>query len=395
VTLNFLFAQFRFQFHPSFIFRMSSPNEKILIFTTQAHPEFGQLVANHLGKTLAKCNNGKFANGETKVDIHQSVRASDVYIVSTGSGYSNEKESGTLNDALMELLIMIQAAKIASSSRVTAVIPLYPYARQDAKCKSRAPVTAKLVANLLTQAGADHIMTMDLHSSQVQGFFDCPVDNLFAAPATIQWIKQNIEDWENCCLVSPDAGGTRRVTQIADKLGVDFAIIHKERKKANEVDRMILVGDVANRTVILIDDMADTCGTLCTAAARLKEGGAKKIYAIITHGIFSRDALEKIENSVFESVICTNTLKQDENRKKCSKLQVIDVSTYFSEAISRTHNGQSLSELFDSGTVELNASGESRRNSDVSNEDVVNNNLLKRKMLKGSRIRTDSANFMH
>lgn len=146
--------------------------------------------------------------------------------------------------------------------------------------------------------------------------------------------------------------------------------------------------------MILIDDMADTCGTLCTAAARLKEGGAKKIYAIITHGIFSRDALEKIENSVFESVICTNTLKQDENMKKCSKLQVIDVSNYFSEAIQRTHNGQSLSELFDPA-VELNASGESRRNSDVSNEDAVNNNLLKRKMLKGTRIRTDSANFMH
>ena len=210
-------------------------NENIRVFSTQAHPVFAKLVAQHLGKTLSKCNNGKFANGETKVDICQSVRASDVYIVSTGSGWNG----GTLNDALMELLIMIQAAKIASACRVTAVIPLYPYARQDAKCKSRAPVSAKLVANLLSQAGADHIMTMDLHSSQVQGFFDVPVDNLFAAPATIQWITKNIDNWENCCLVSPDAGGTRRVTKMADKLGVDFAIIHKERKKANEVDKMV------------------------------------------------------------------------------------------------------------------------------------------------------------
>jgi len=262
--------------------------------------------------------------------------------VSTGSGWNG----GTLNDALMELLIMIQAAKIASACRVTAVIPLYPYARQDAKCKSRAPVSAKLVANLLSQAGADHIMTMDLHSSQVQGFFDVPVDNLFAAPATLQWITKNIENWENCCLVSPDAGGTRRVTKMADKLGVDFAIIHKERKKANEVDKMVLVGDVANRTVILVDDMADTCGTICHAAEKLLEAGATKIYAILTHGIFSGPALSRINSACFEAVVVTNSIPQDKHMRECQKIQCIDVSMMFAEAVRRTHNGESVSYLF-------------------------------------------------
>jgi len=350
-----------------------SRNVNIKIFTTNAHPDFANDIAKHLSITVSKANNGKFANGETKVDVCESVRAEDVFIVSTGCG-SDER---SLNDNLMELLIMIQAAKIASACRVTAVIPLYPYARQDSKCKSRAPVTAKLVANLLSQSGADHIMTMDLHSAQVQGFFDIPVDNLFAAPATCMWIRNNIQNWQNCCLVSPDAGGTRRVTHIADKLGVDFAIIHKERKKANQVDRMVLVGNVVGRTVILIDDMADTCGTLCTAAARLKEGGADKIYAMITHGIFSRDALQKIEDSVFESVICTNTLPQKANQTKCSKLQVIDVTTFFAEAIQRTHNGESIGDLFD----DPNSLGFMQK------MNLVN-------LKSSSRVRTDSANFM-
>jgi len=348
-------------------------NVNIKIFSTAAHPEFAEHMAKHLSIEVAKCNNGKFANGETKVDVCESVRAEDVFIVSTGCG----SEDRSLNDNLMELLIMIQAAKIASACRVTAVIPLYPYARQDSKCKSRAPVSAKLVANLLSQAGADHIMTMDLHSAQVQGFFDIPVDNLFAAPATCMWIRNNIKNWKECCLVSPDAGGTRRVTHIADKLGVDFAIIHKERKKANQVDRMVLVGNVVNRTVILIDDMADTCGTLCTAAARLKEGGADKIYAIITHGIFSRDALEKIENSVFEKVICTNTLPQASNKLKCSKLEVIDVTTFFAEAIQRTHNGESIGDLFD----DPNCLGFMEDGSKAS-------------VRSTSRVRADSSNFM-
>ncbi|BHF59483.1 Ribose-phosphate pyrophosphokinase 2 [Sparganum proliferum] len=218
--------------------------------------------------------------------------------------------------------------------------------KQDKKDKSRAPISAKLVANMLSVAGADHIITMDLHASQIQGFFDIPVDNLYAEPAVIRWIQKNIPDWQECCIVSPDAGGAKRVTSLADQLNVDFALIHKERKRANEVDRMVLVGDVKGRAAILVDDMADTCGTICTAAQRLTEAGATRVYAICTHGIFSGPAIERINKSCFEAVVVTNTIDQKENMKKAPKLQCIDISTVLAEAIRRTHNGESVSYLF-------------------------------------------------
>lgn len=231
------------------------------------------------------------------------------------------------------------------AERVTAVIPSFPYARQDKKDKSRAPISAKLVANMLS-VGADHIITMDLHASQIQGFFDIPVDNLYAEPAVLKWIKENIPEWRNSIIVSPDAGGAKRVTAIADRLNVEFALIHKERKKANEVDRMVLVGDAKDRVAILVDDMADTCGTIVMAANKLMESGATKIYAILTHGIFSGPALERINNACFEAVVVTNTLSQDHNMKTCDKIQCIDVSMMFAEAVRRTHNGESVSYLF-------------------------------------------------
>ncbi|XP_075032352.1 ribose-phosphate pyrophosphokinase 2 isoform X3 [Calonectris borealis] len=237
----------------------------IVLFSGSSHHDLSQRVADRLGLELGKVVTKKFSNQETSVEIGESVRGEDVYIIQSGCG--------EINDNLMELLIMINACKIASSSRVTAVIPCFPYARQDKKDKkgsverwSRAPISAKLVANMLSVAGADHIITMDLHASQIQGFFDIPVDNLYAEPAVLQWIKENILEWRNCIIVSPDAGGAKRVTSIADRLNVEFALIHKERKKANEVDRMVLVGDVKDRVAILVDDMADTCGTICHAA---------------------------------------------------------------------------------------------------------------------------------
>ncbi|XP_014667652.1 PREDICTED: ribose-phosphate pyrophosphokinase 2-like [Priapulus caudatus] len=246
----------------------------------------------------------------------------------------------------MELLVMINACKIASATRITAVIPCFPYARQDKKDKSRAPITAKLVANMLSVAGTDHIITMDLHASQIQGFFEIPVDNLYAEPAVMKWIKENISDWKNACIVSPDAGGAKRVTSIADQLNVEFALIHKERKKANEVQSMVLVGDVREKPAILVDDMADTCGTLCTAAEKLFEAGAAKVYAILTHGVFSGPALSRIENASIEAVVVTNTIPQDEKMKICSKIQCIDVSRIIAEAIRRAHNGESMSDLY-------------------------------------------------
>lgn len=310
----------------------------IKVLGGSSHPNLISIICDRLaikpGKVLLK----KFSNRESRVEIGESVRGEDVYIIQSGCG--------EINDNLMELLIMINACKIASAQRVTAVIPLFPYARQDKKDKSRAPISAKLVANMLSVAGADHIITLDLHASQIQGFFDIPVDNLFAKPAFIRWIQDHVESYEEAVIVSPDAGGAKRVTAIADKLNIGFALIHKERKRANEVASMVLVGDVSKRTAILVDDMADTCGTICQAAAKLKDAGATKIYAMLTHGIFSGNALEKIDAACFEAVVVTNTIPQDQHRSICKKIKVIDISTILAEAIRRTHNGESVSYLF-------------------------------------------------
>ncbi|GFV79322.1 ribose-phosphate pyrophosphokinase 1 [Trichonephila clavipes] len=308
------------------------PNIKV--FSGSSHVDLAQKVVDRLGIDLGKVVLKKFSNQETSVEIGESVRGEDVYIIQSGCG--------EVNDNLMELLIMINACKIASASRVTAVIPCFPYARQDKKDKSRAPISAKLVANMLSVSGADHIITMDLHASQIQGFFDIPVDNLYAEPAVLKWIKENILEWRNSCIVSPDAGGAKRVTSIADRLNVEFALIHKERKKANEVASMVLVGDVTDRVAILVDDMADTCGTICHAAEKLMEAGACKVYAILTHGIFSGPAISRINNACFEAVVVTNTIPQEQHMKECPKVQCLDVSRFFSEAIRRIHNCEPL-----------------------------------------------------
>ncbi|CAH1389291.1 ribose-phosphate pyrophosphokinase 1 isoform X2 [Halyomorpha halys] len=344
---------------PNTYIKSRMPNIKV--FSGTSHPDLAQRIVDRLGIDLGKVVTKKFSNLETCVEIGESVRGEDVYIVQSGSG--------EVNDNLMELLIMINACKIASASRVTAVIPCFPYARQDKKDKaggettpgsaptttyknyewkfrSRAPISAKLVANMLSVAGADHIITMDLHASQIQGFFDIPVDNLYAEPAVLKWIKENIPEWRNSIIVSPDAGGAKRVTSIADRLNVEFALIHKERKKANEVASMVLVGDVKDRVAILVDDMADTCGTICHAAEKLMEAGATKVYAILTHGIFSGPAISRINNACFEAVVVTNTIPQDGHMKECPKVRCIDVSMMFAEAVRRTHNGESVSYLF-------------------------------------------------
>ncbi|XP_059468872.1 ribose-phosphate pyrophosphokinase 1 isoform X3 [Neocloeon triangulifer] len=347
------------------ILQSRMPNIKV--FSGSSHLDLAQRVVDRLGIDLGKVVTKKFSNLETCVEIGESVRGEDVYIVQSGSG--------EINDNLMELLIMINACKIASASRVTAVIPCFPYARQDKKDKaglegkddgskvvatppqarfksnewkfrSRAPISAKLVANMLSVAGADHIITMDLHASQIQGFFDIPVDNLYAEPAVLKWIKENIPEWRNSIIVSPDAGGAKRVTSIADRLNVEFALIHKERRKANEVASMVLVGDVKDRIAILVDDMADTCGTICHAAEKLMDAGATKVYAILTHGIFSGPAISRINNACFEAVVVTNTIPQEEHMRDCPKIQCIDVSMMFAEAVRRTHNGESVSYLF-------------------------------------------------
>ncbi|CAH1637399.1 unnamed protein product [Spodoptera littoralis] len=312
------------------------PNIKV--FTGSSHPEIAKRIAARLGLNLGRATTKKFSNKETNVEIGESVRGEDVYIVQSGCG--------EINDNLMELFIMINACKIASASRVTAVVPCFPYSRQDKREKSRAPITAKLLANLVSVAGADHVITIDLHSSQIQGFFNIPVDNLYAEPAITKWIKENIPDWKTSVMVSPDAGGVKRMTAIADRLDIDFAIIHKERERAHEGDSTVLVGSVQNRTAIMVDDLADTCDTIVKGAEALREAGATKVYAILTHGVFAGNAIEKINNSCLEGIVVTNTIPQDTNMKMCPKIQTIDISVMLAEAIRRTHYAESVSYLF-------------------------------------------------
>ncbi|EPQ50598.1 phosphoribosyl pyrophosphokinase [Gloeophyllum trabeum ATCC 11539] len=317
------------------------PGNAVRLLAGNSHPELAQAVAERLNTPLTPCTVRKFSNGEIDVKIFESVRDEDVFILQSGCS--------DVNDNLMELLILISACKTASARRITAVIPCYPYARNDKKDKSRAPITAKLVANMLVVAGCDHVITMDLHASQIQGFFDIPVDNLYSEPMMIGYIKRNIAGWQDAVIVSPDAGGAKRVTAIADKLGVEFALIHRQRNghSADAPERMeLLVGDVRDRIVILVDDMIDTGTTLTLAARSLKENGAQKVYALISHGLLSEVQMSLIDALPLEQLIVTNTVPQTQHAEQCSKLVVMDISSTIAESIRRTHNGESISLLF-------------------------------------------------
>lgn len=275
-----------------------------------------------------------------------------------------------INDGLMELLIIINACKTSSARRITAILPNFPYARQDKKDKSRAPITAKLMANMLQTAGCNHVITMDLHASQIQGFFNVPVDNLYAEPSSTKWIRENLlhigtsgneinGTRQECVIVSPDAGGAKRATSMADRLDLPFALIHKERSRPNEVSRMTLVGNVENKVAILVDDIADTCGTLAKAADTLMKHGAKDVVALVTHGVLSGNAVETLKSGALSRLVVTNTVPipeekwkaltqeewEDGKRKGC-KLETIDIAPVLAEAIRRTHNGESVSYLF-------------------------------------------------
>ncbi|QSL65190.1 hypothetical protein MERGE_002495 [Pneumocystis wakefieldiae] len=332
------------------------------IFSGSTHPELTQLICEHLGFKPSRSRLEKFSNGETKVVIDRSVRNNDVYIIQTGSG--------RVNDALMELLIMIHACKGASSHKVTVVLPFFPYSRySDTKCEhsveypnikddskpylyhSWAAQMGTLMSSLFACVGCDHIITMDLHDPQFQGFFNIPVDNLGARGVFQKYIIKHIPGYLEAVIVSPDAGGAKRATAIADTLRIDFALIHKERKLGQqfyEMDsEMMLVGHVEDKVAILIDDIIDTANTLIKAAKMLTEHGATKVYSLATHAVFSGDAIERINESTLHKVIVTNSVPQTENVKRCPKLVVLDVSFIFAEAIRKIHHGQSLSMLFD------------------------------------------------
>jgi ribose-phosphate pyrophosphokinase len=235
----------------------------------------------------------------------------------------------------MELLIMTAACKTASARRITAVLPNFPYARQDKKDKSRAPISAKLIANMLQTAGCNHVITMDLHASQIQGFFNVPVDNLYAEPSTLRWMRENLDvSPQSCVIVSPDAGGAKRATSIADNLDLAFALIHKERARPNEVSRMTLVGDVKGKTAVIVDDMADTCGTLCKAADVVIQNGAKEAIAIVTHGILSGNAIAALNGSKLKKIVVTNTVPHEEKKLICDRIETIDISPTVSLTVS-------------------------------------------------------------
>ncbi|BCS25336.1 ribose-phosphate diphosphokinase [Aspergillus puulaauensis] len=296
---------------------------------------------------LGALRSTRFSNGENCVTIEASVRNADVFIIQTAST--------PVNDMLMELLIAINACKIASARRITAVLPCFPYSRQDKKDRSRAPITAKLVANILESAGCNHVIcvdfskTMDLHASQIQGFFNIPVDkctaSLFSEKTMVEYIRQNYGT-DDLVVVSPDAGGAKRAASIADRLHVDLALIHKERKVANQVSRMILVGNVSDKVAVLVDDIADTCGTLAMAATILKQHGASSCVAVVTHGFLSGPSVKVIEESNIDRLVVSNTLPLPEHAQSCSKIYQMDVSITIAEAIRRTHNGESSYAVF-------------------------------------------------
>ncbi|KAL8753895.1 MAG: hypothetical protein Q9199_004724 [Rusavskia elegans] len=316
----------------------------IKLLTGNSHPELAKLVADRLGIELTKIMVLQYSNQETSVTIGESVRDEDVFVLQSTA-------PGDINDGLMELLIIINACKTASARRITAVLPNFPYARQDKKDKSRAPITAKLMANMLQTAGCNHVITMDLHASQIQGFFNVPVDNLYAEPSTLRWIRENL-DVSKAVIVSPDAGGAKRATSIADRLDLNFALIHKERARPNEVSKMTLVGDVRGKIAILVDDMADTCGTLAKAANIVMAHGASEVVAIVTHGILSGNAIETLNDSKLSRVVVTNTVPHAEKKERCEKLETIDISPTLAESLRRTHNGESVSFLFSHAPVE-------------------------------------------
>lgn len=318
---------------------MISHGKNIKIFSGNSHPALAMQIASALGLPLGKATISTFADGEISVSISESVRGSDVFLV--------QSTCGPVNNNLMELLIMIDSCKRASAGRITAVIPYFGYARQDRKSKARDPISAKLVANLITAAGADRVLTMDLHAAQIQGFFDIPVDHLLGVPIMIPHFIEKIGDEQSIyTVVSPDLGSVTRARKFAERCDVPLAIIDKRRPKANVCEVMNIIGDVRDRKVIIVDDMIDTAGTLCNAANALVEvGGAKEVIACATHGVLSGPALERIEKSALKEVVLLDTIPLPENCNS-TKITQLPVAPVFAEAIERIYQDKPVSPLF-------------------------------------------------
>ncbi len=315
-----------------------SDMERMMIFAGNANPQLAQAVADNIGVSLGRATVSQFSDGEIHVEILENVRGCDVFVI--------QPTSAPTNDHLMELLIMVDALQRASAARITAVIPYFGYARQDRRVRSRRmPITAKLVSDMLSTSHVDRILTIELHSEQIQGFFDLPVDNIYASG--VLGTDITTQEYTNPCVVSPDAGGVVRARELAKALGdVELAIIDKRRPEPNVSAVMHIIGDVKGKTCIIIDDMVDTAGTLCHAADALKEKGALQVFAYVTHPVLSGPAVDNIIASALDSLVVTNTIPLNEQAKKCNKIRQISVDKILSQSIERINREESISDLF-------------------------------------------------
>jgi ribose-phosphate pyrophosphokinase len=308
-----------------------------VLFTGNANPVLAHEIASHLGVDLGQASVGRFSDGEVTVEIRQNVRARDVFVMQPTCAPTNEN--------LMELLIMVDALKRASARRITAVIPYFGYARQDRRPRStRVPISAKVVANLLETVGVERVLTMDLHADQIQGFFDIPVDNIYASPVLLSDLKSKA--YSNLVVISPDVGGVVRARALAKQLGCDLAIIDKRRPTANVSEVMHVIGEIEGRNCVIMDDMIDTAGTLVKAAEVLKQRGARSVYAYCTHPVFSGPAVERIRASQIDEVVITNTIPLNSVAKACPKVRQLSVAFLFAETIRRISDGESVTSLF-------------------------------------------------
>ena len=321
---------------------MISYGEKIRILCGNSNPEFAKTICEALNVPMGKATVKRFADGEASVSLEETVRGADVFLV--------QSTCKPVNDHLMELLVMIDACRRASAGRITAVMPYFGYARQDRKAKSRDPISAKLVANMLTAAGADRVLTMDLHASQIQGFFDIPLDHLQGNVTFVDYFMkkfpEDVYNHEDFVVISPDVGSVARARNFASKVHMGLAIVDKRRPKANVSEVMNIIGDVKDKTCILYDDMVDTAGSLCNAAKALIEiGGAKEVYACATHGVLSGPAYDRIEESPLKEMVFLNTIPETRNTPS-NKLKYLDVAPVFARAIEHIHGATSIADLF-------------------------------------------------
>lgn len=307
------------------------------LFTGTAHAELAAEVTSYLGVPLGDATVSAFSDGEILVRLNENVRGSDVFVL--------QPTSMPVNHNIMELLLVIDALKRASAARITAVIPYYGYARQDRKVQPRVPISARVVADLITSVGTTRVLTVDLHAGQIQGFFSIPVDNLYAAPVLLDYITKKY-DPGNLVIVSPDAGGVERARAFAKRLKCSIAIVDKRRERVNECEVMNVIGDVDKMDALILDDMADTAGTITQAAAALKEKGARRVSAACTHAVLSGAAVERIRKSDLEEMIVTNTIPLDSKKEQCKKLTVLSIGSLLGEAVKRIHEESSISTLF-------------------------------------------------